>query len=119
MISFNELYAFVHEYAVLYHTSSYLVLAFTVFFLLGWFFSTDYYDKIYDKINCSGNDIEAVYMILMIINGVIIASFCMGGLYDDLMLGVSTLVWVIIIIPVCVYKLLQLRKYLRKKRGKL
>lgn len=114
----DTIIALVKEYAIWYIAPFYLMTGFYVALVLGWFFSTDYYDKIYESCDTGDDDFIFIHIAFWFIFACIGASLAVGGITGTGTLVIATGMWLFLILPYIVHYLLVLRKYLRKKRGK-
>lgn len=115
----DTLIQIVTDNAVLFAIPFYFVLGFYILTLLGWFFSTDYYDAIYDWFDTNDDDFWLVHISCLFIIIVESIAIAVVGISDDVVLCINLVLWLVIILPVLLAQLIKVRKYLRKKRGKL
>lgn len=111
----SEIIDFIKEYAVFYAIPFYVVCVFYVMLLLGWFFSTDYYDSIYESFDTGDDDFHVVHITCLIIIAIESCAIYFGGIQCNGSLILNSLLWVFLGAPA----LYTLRLYLRQKRGKL
>lgn len=87
---------------------------------IGWYFSTDYFDK-YLKMFPFNGDALLVFCVqtAVIFFDIIILAKNDWNLFSSLHMLVCVVVWIVLIIPLLITAVIKSRKYLRKKRGKL
>lgn len=87
---------------------------------IGWYFSTDYFDKYLNMLPFNG---DAFFIFCaqtaIIIFDIIILAKNDWNLFSGLHMLICIVVWIVIIIPLLITAVIKSRKYLRKKRGKL
>lgn len=118
METWFSIVSFVQTHALWYIAPFYMVVGFYVALVLGWFFSTDYYDKIYDYWDTGDDDFCAVHFICIFLIACFVGAIYLKGVDGIPTLIIATFLWLLFVLPGICYKLLELRKFLRKKRGK-
>ena len=98
------------------HIPFYLICLFYVVLLIGWFFSTDYYDKFYASIEDGDFIWVHLYFIFLIITNLV--AFYISGPTNLWSMVWSGAVWVIFIGAYIVNYMIKARMYFRRKRGK-
>lgn len=114
----NDLILLIQEYSWLYNFPIYFICGFYILFVLGWFFSTDYYDKMYAALDTGDDDVGLVHLMCAFAIAMSVLGYIFSGATGGFTLIVSSTLWVVVIGPVVVHYMLTLRLYLRKKRGK-
>lgn len=118
MSFFESAVLFSQTHALWYITPFYMVIGFYILLVLGWFFSTDYYDRIYDAWDSDEDDFYLLHICCIVLIIFIVLTLLVSGLSGSGTLLLSTAMWIMIVLPIVCNYLLKLRKYLRKKRGK-
>lgn len=114
----DNLVLLIQEHALWYIAPFYMIIGFYILLVLGWFFSTDYYDKIYNAWDTGDEDFGVVHFLCIFIIICIIGSVAISGVAGTSTLTIATALWLMFVLPFIAIQLLKLRKYLRKKRGK-
>lgn len=109
-----------HDQAVFVSLSMIMLILYYGIICIGWYFSTDYFDKYVSMFPYKG-DALFVFCIksAIIIADVIILFNDDWNLFNRAHLMICTALWILIVIPLLITVIIKSRKYLRKKRGKL
>ncbi len=107
------------EYSLFINIPIFAFMLSYVIILLGWFFSTDYYDKFHDFWDDPNEDIACFHAISGMIIVFTTAVIIIAGISSVPVLLINATLAVTFIIPsICLY-LSKVRKNIRMKRGKL
>lgn len=111
---------FLHNNAGLISVSMIIYIVLYLLIVIGWFFSTDYFDK---YIAWFGDDDEGP-VIIFIMQTIVLMAYLAILMFTDRgysalgALIISLIMWAIIVIPTTITGVFKMRLYLRKKRGK-
>lgn len=109
-----------HNNAVLISMSMVTYIVLYLLLIIGWFFSTDYFDKYLNWFNGDDEGPVVIFVMQTIVLLVYLAIliFTERGYSSLGALAISIVMWAIIFIPSTIWGILKMRLYLRKKRGK-
>jgi len=115
---FGSFVNFITAHYELYSLSFYAAVLVYIWYGLGWFFSTDYYDNYIAGFECQ-SDITGFHIFVTVLLGSAGLIIAIIGVSSGPALSIYTIFWLIFILPTAIIYILDFRASLRKKRGKL
>lgn len=114
---FGSFVEFITAHYELYSLSFYGAILVYIWYALGWFFSTDYYDRYVEGFQ-DPNEIvmsNVFITIILVTCGLLIGII---GVSSGIALSLYSIFWMIFVLPFTFTHILNFRQSLRKKRGK-
>ncbi|SOK58799.1 g522 [Yersinia phage fHe-Yen9-04] len=109
-------YKVLTEYPNIVSIPLYLSTLFVGLVIIGWYFSTDYYDEIENFIECDGVEFIIFNVIILATNYIIIYNH---GLSNIVNIIFNFILFIAVVLPLIISWLNCYRLHIRNKRGKL